>query len=212
MTSLLHLARQLPPAGSLRPLSFATIIGLLWSCGLRVGGALRLNIEDVDLEQGVLHVRQTKNFKSRLVPLSRSTVDALAAYRTHRLRSKQNPGSMAPFFLNQRGRRFAYETVLKPFEKMIHQLGFKSPYGRYPRLHDLRHSFATRTLFELYKTGKDPNAFLPVLATYLGHVNVACTTVYLHPSVELLEMAGRRFGAYIQGIQNLNPGALHEKP
>ncbi len=208
--SLLHLARQLLPAGSLRPLSFTTLIGLLWSCGLRVGEALRLNLEDVDLQQGVLCIRQTKNFKSRLVPLSCSTAAALAAYREQRLRLKGDQGPMAPFFMNQRGRRFAYETVQKPFQKMIRQLGLNSPYGRPPRLHDLRHSFATRTLFNLYKTGKDPTAFLPVLATYLGHVNVACTTVYLHPSIEVLEIAGRRFGKYIQDIQN--PGAPHENP
>jgi integrase/recombinase XerD len=209
VVSLMQLARQLPPQGSLRSWSFSTLIGLLWVSGLRINEALQLTLRDVDLEKGVLQIRQTKNFKSRIVPLTSSSVAALATYRAERAKRGFDESPPAPFFVNQRGRRFAYPTIQSRFHAMVRQLGLDSVHGRQPRLHDFRHSFATRTLADLYKSGQDPNACLPVLATYLGHVNIACTTVYLHPSIDVLTMAGHRFQTRVQALHHKNGGS-HE--
>lgn len=190
---LMDAALRLPPAGSLRPLTYSTLIGLLWVSGLRGGELVRLNVEDVDLEKGVLHIRQTKNFKSRLVPLTDSARMALMAYRDVRSRLGMEQVPQAPFFINERKRRCARRTVIGTFRMLTRQLGLTSAYGREPRLHDLRHTWATRCLAAIYESGQDPNATLPVLATYLGHANIACTTIYLHPPTELLVQAGTRF-------------------
>jgi integrase/recombinase XerD len=208
VNDLMRLAMQLPPAGSLRPHTFATLIGLLWASGLRSGEAVHLNLEDVDLEQGILHIRQTKNFKSRLVPVSASTRIALLAYRDMRAQCGRDPNPEAPFFVNERARRYARRTVDGTFRILTRELGLKSAGTREPRLHDLRHTWATRCLARLYQTGKDPNALLPVLATYLGHMNIACTTVYLHPAPDLLVQAGSQFLNYV--MQTANPGGVHE--
>jgi integrase len=181
----------------LRPHTYATLIGLLWVSGLRVGEAIRLNLEDVDREQAILYIRQTKNSKSRLVPVSVSTLNALLAYRDMRAQFGHDTSSKAPLFVSQRARRLVRRTVDGTFRILTRELGLKSVYGREPRVHDLRHSWATRCLAGLYQGGKDPNALLPVLATYLGHANIACTTVYLHPSTELLMQAGSRFQNYL---------------
>jgi len=196
VTDLMHLALRLPPANSLRPHTYATLIGLLWATGLRGGEAVRLNIEDVDLVKGILHVRQTKNFKSRLVPLADSSGLALQAYRDLRASLGMNQSPQAPFFVSVRKRRLAHRTFDGTFRLLTRELGLTSAYGREPRLHDLRHTWATRCLAKLYETGRDPNAELPVIATYLGHVNIACTTVYLHPTTDLLARAGDRFERY----------------
>ena len=203
---LMDAARRLPPAGSLRPHTYSTLIGLLWAAGLRGGELVRLNVEDVDLEKGVLHIRQTKNFKSRLVPLSDSARMALMAYRDARARLTTEHGPQAPFFINERKRRCARRTVIGTFRMLTRQLGLTSAYGGEPRLHDLRHTWATRCLAATYENGQDPNAVLPVLATYLGHVNIACTTIYLHPATELLVQAGTRFLNYVTATAKATGG------
>lgn len=179
---LIQLARMLPPQKSLRPYTYATLIPLLWVSGLRIREALKLNLEDVDTDNAVLHIRESKFFKSRLVPVTLSTAAALETYK--KLRAEhgydQRPG--APFFINGNGRRCIYSSVLHTFHNLVRQVGIRTVQGRDPRIHDFRHSFATRYLNEVYQTGKDPNAFLPLLATYLGHVNIRHTQVYLHPA------------------------------
>jgi integrase len=197
VVQLMDAARRLPPAGSLRPHTYSTLIGLLWASGLRGGELIRLNLEDADLERGVLHIRQTKNFKSRLVPLTDSARVALLAYRDARARLGTAQHPQSPFFINERKHRCASRTVIGTFRMLTRQLGLTSAYGREPRLHDLRHTWATRCLAGIYENGRDPNAALPVLATYLGHVNLACTTIYLHPATELLVQAGARFQNHV---------------
>jgi integrase len=210
VTDLMNAAQRLPPADSLRPQTYFTLIGLLWASGLRGSEVVRLNLGDVDLEKGVLHIRQTKNFKSRLVPLTDSTRLALLTYRDIRSRLGMDQSPQAPFFVNERKRRCARRTVDGTFRMLTRELGLLSPYGREPRLHDLRHTWATRCLAKLYETGKDPNAELPVLATYLGHVNIACTTVYLHPATDLLVRAGTRFQNHVNAVQAATTGDQHE--
>lgn len=180
------------------PHTYAAVIGLLWVSGLRIGEAMKLNLEDVDLEAGVLTIRQTKFFKSRLVPLSPSSMAALSKYK--KLRLEQWPYQVepdTPFFINRDGVRCDKSTTGKEIHGLIRKLGFRTVQGRYPRVHDIRHSFATHSLASFYQDGKDPSALLPVLATFLGHSNIANTQVYLHPSVALLQKAGCQFHRYI---------------
>lgn len=207
VVQLMDAAQRLPPAGSLRPHTYSTLIGLLWSSGLRGGELVRLNLEDVDLEKGILHIRQTKNFKSRLVPLTDSTKVALLAYRDLRARPGMQQSPQSPFFINERKQRCAGRTVNGTFRMLTRHLGLMSVYGREPRLHDLRHTWATRCLARIYESGQDPNAALPVVATYLGHVNIACTTIYLHPDTDLLVRAGTRFQDHVTTTAT---GGCHE--
>lgn len=207
VVQLMDAARRLPPAGSLRPHTYCTLIGLLWASGIRGGELIRLNLEDADLENGILHIRQTKNFKSRLVPLTDSARVALRAYRDLRAQLGMEQSPQSPFFINERKRRCASRTVDGTFRMLTRQLGLASVYGREPRLHDLRHTWATRCLAGIYESGRDPNAALPAIATYLGHVNIACTTIYLHPDTDLLVRAGTRFQQYLMATAT---GGRHE--
>ena len=204
---LMEAARRLPPVDSLRPHTYSTLIGLLWATGLRGGELRRLNLEDVDLDHGILHICQTKNFKSRLVPISESSRAALATYRDLRTKFGIEQSAKSPFFVNERKRRCAGRTVIGTFRMLTRQLRLKSVSGGEPRLHDLWHTWATRCLARMYEQHQDPNAVLPVLATYLGHVNIACTTIYLHPSTDLLVKAGTRFQQY---ISTATPGGRNE--
>jgi integrase/recombinase XerD len=210
VNDLMKVALRLPPEGSLRPHTYSTLIGLLWASGLRGGEAVRLNLEDVDLEKGILHIRQTKNCKSRLVPLVDSTRVALTVYCELRSRLGLDQDRQAPFFVNERKVRCAHRTVDSTFRMLTRELGLMSVYGREPRLHDLRHTWATRCLARLYEAGQDPNAMLPVLATYLGHMNIACTTVYLHPAEDLLVQAGHRFQDYVETVESARSGGQHD--
>jgi integrase len=143
-----------------------------------------------------------KFFKSRLVPLTLSSAAALETYRKLRAEHAYDQRPGAPFFINEYARRCSYSRVFITFRDLVRQLGIRTVQGRDPRLHDFRHSFATRYLNEAYQKGKDPNASLPLLATYLGHVHIRDTQVYLHPAADLLATAGKKFYEYVHKSDN----------
>jgi len=196
--ALIKLAMELPPSGSLRPLTTATVIGLLWVSGLRLGEVCRLDMQDVDLDHEVVHIQRSKNSKSRLIPLKESTADALSEYREHRNRRGHDQAGSAAFFVNERASRLHLPGFEQTFRVLADQLGLKCPAGHRARLHDFRHSFATRCLAEGYDCEGDPVARLSVLTTYLGHSNVTETATYLHPQSVALEVAGERFRTHVQ--------------
>ena len=197
LQSILRLTRQLGPPRSLRPHTFTAIFSLLWVSGMRISEVLNFNLGDVDLDTGVIYIRQTKFYKSRFIPLSLSSSEALRRYRNKRAKYGHNCHIAAPFFINGRGKRCNCRDIQYGFWNILQQLGMKTAQGRRPRIHDFRHSFATGWLNEFYKSGKDPTAYLPILATYLGHSNIANTQVYLRPSMELLQTAGQKFNDHI---------------
>lgn len=203
---LITLARMLPPQGSLRPHTCSTLLSLLWVAGLRIREALKLNLEEVDTDNAVLHIRESKFFKSRLVPLTLSSASALETYKIRRAGHGYDQRPQAPFFVNEWARRCSYSMVGSAFRVLVRQAGIKTVQGYNPRLHDFRHTFASRYLHEVYQNGKNPNASLPLLATYLGHVNIAYTQVYLHPSSDLLATAGQRFSEYVHKSDSLLKG------
>lgn len=174
----------------LRALTLETLIGTLAVTGLRVGEAIRLERGDVDVAAGALMVRNTKGGKSRHVPLAPSTLKTLVAYQdqTHRLFS--NTDSL---FVSATGTRLRPGNLATAFADLAGRAGLQPrPGGRRPRLGGLRHSFAVRTLVDLYASGADVAAMLPVLSAYLGHVSPASTYWYLSAAPELLALAAQR--------------------
>ncbi len=183
-------------AGALRPplraATFQTLIGLLACTGLRIGEALRLDRDDVDTSYGLVTVRDSKFGKSREVLLHSSTVTALQNYGEIRDRLCPHP-KQPSFFITTRGTRIAHPTIYPPFRRLLEQAGVTHPMpGRHVRVHDLRHSFAVRTLLGWYRDGGDVAARMPLLSTYLGHVDPAASYWYLSAAPELLALAAER--------------------
>lgn len=190
---LLRKAAQLDSPRGLRSHTYTSLFGLLAVSGMRVNEALKLDRPDVDLGRGILTIPRTKLGKSRHVPVHSSTVDALKQYAQMRDRILAKP--TAAFFVSERGTRIPEWMARYTFAKLSQQLGFRSiakSHGRGPRLHDMRHGFAARTLIHWYRAGLDGERALPKLATYLGHVHVNQTYWYLEAVPELLQLATDR--------------------
>jgi integrase len=191
--NLLRQAAQLTSPRGLRAHTYTTLFGLLAVSGMRVSEALNLDRPDVDLGHGILTIRRTKFGKSRHVPVHPSTVDALKQYADRRDHVLGKPS--AAFFVSERGIRITEWMARYTFAKLSQQLGLRSTakgHGRGPRLHDMRHRFAARTLIHWYRAGLDVERELPKLATYLGHVHVNETYWYLEAVPELLQLATDR--------------------
>ena len=191
IAKLLQAARLLRPP--LRAATYETLIGLLACTGLRVSEAIQLDRDDVDYENGILIVRMSKFRKSRGVALHPSTGAALQTYARQRDQLRRPCPSTPSFFVNVRGTRLSYRTVNSTFVGLLKKARIGPPSANaHLRLHDLRHSFAVRTLLGWYRAGIDVQAKLPVLATYLGHVDPKSTYWYLSAAPELLALAGSR--------------------
>ncbi|MBI4626030.1 MAG: tyrosine-type recombinase/integrase [Verrucomicrobia bacterium] len=190
-------ATRIGPRGSVRPLVTSTLIGLLFSAGLRIGEALRLDVADLELKRRLLQVRCTKFNKSRYVPLSPSTADHLAAYLRQLRRAGFATSATSPLFVSILGNRYSASAFATAFLAIIRQLGIRGPRGhRGARIHDARHTFCVNRLLAWYRDGANLFAKLPALSTYVGHASVSATQVYLHKTAELLVTAGKRFHAH----------------
>lgn len=195
-------ARELTPRDSLRPKTYATLVGLLYTTGLRCGEAFALNLGHVTLDQNLLYIAEGKFGKARWVPVSPSTSSVLHSYIRARARVPSAVAENA-LFLTRTGRRVYHTAVDITFRHLLTRCGLRGGKGcPGPRLHDLRHSFACARLLQWYRQGKDVQALLPALATYLGHLKISSTQVYLHATAELLDQAGDRF------LKNLRENVL----
>jgi integrase/recombinase XerD len=175
----------------LRAATYCTVIGLLAATGLRVGEAIKLDRNDVDWSDGVLLIRESKFGKSRLVPLQTSSMKALTDYA--RLREQLQPHAEDPaFFTSLTRKRLLYAVVGETFRRVVDDAGIGADAPHRPRLHDLRHTFAVRTLLGWYRSGEDVQSKIPSLSTYLGHREPASTYWYLSAVPELLAMAAAR--------------------
>jgi site-specific recombinase XerD len=190
--ALLTAAATLPPPGSLRPHTCRTLLGLLYSTGIRIGEAFALNIEHFLPEEQRLYVAEGKFRKSRWLVLSRSTSCALEQYLDRRMGKEPNAPD-TPLFLNERRHRLCHAPVYKTYRGILVKCGIMHDSRKGPRIHDLRHTFAVHRLLAWYRDGADVNARLPALATYMGHVNISSTQVYLQPTAELLGEVDHRF-------------------
>jgi len=189
VTLLMREARAL--AGALRSESYATLIGLLAVTGMRVGEAIALNDEDLDWRRSLLTVRHAKFQKSRHIPLHESTVAALHAYEARRDRLCPRRRSRS-FFVSGVGARIHLQNLHLAFPRLLRVAGLDGGPGCRPRIHDLRYTFALKTLRDWYRSGIDAERRLPWLSTYLGHVSPAATYRYLTATPELLALAGER--------------------
>ena len=150
-----------------------------YCAGLRVSEIARLDLGDVDLQAGTITIRETKFFKSRILPLAGSVMAALREYLEARRRAgaPEDPAS-GLFWHDQGGARYVTQAVAWLFIDILRRAGLKPPRGRTgPRIHDLRHSMVVNRILAWYRAGINPQERLPFLATYLGHRNIHSTLV-----------------------------------
>jgi integrase/recombinase XerD len=198
---LVHEAARLKSDNGLRAPTYATLFGLIAVTGLRISEAIALDVGDVDLVAGVLTIRRGKGGKERLVPIAETTRIELTAYAKERDRilGRQH-GS---FFLADCGKRPTDCAVRYNFAIVCQSIGLRPTqrfhkHGRGPRIHDLRHTFAVRTMLNWYREGKDAGQEMLRLTTYLGHMKPANTYWYIEAVPELLELAAERSRASIK--------------
>lgn len=198
--NLIRQGTRLEPSDALLPHTFSTLLGLLAVTGMRVGEAMALDRDDADLNQGVLIVRAGKFNKTRLIPVHDSTRRRLQVYAHRRDQLVPHP-SMNSFFVSDQGTRLRHWNVRTAFIATSRLIGLRKATDRHgPRIHDLRHTFAVRTLINWHRAGIDPEQRLPLLSAYLGHTKVSDTYWYLSAAPALLESVGTRLENYMGGL------------
>ena len=191
---LLDAARQLSPP--LRAATHHTLFGLLAATGMRVGEAIGLAGDDVDLDAGLITVRDGKFGRSRLVPLHPTTTEALRSYTI--CRDRLCPKRPTAFFVSAVGTPLNYSGVHKTFVEVTTATGLRTPTVR-PRIHDLRHAFTVQTLLNWHRAGLDVGSRMAMLSTYLGHVNISGTYWYYSAAPQLMELVAARLDPSIGG-------------
>jgi len=195
-------AAELPSPYGLRGWTFSTLFGLIAVTGLRISEAIGLDDADVDLDEAVLRVRSAKIRSVRLLPISLSTASRLGAYRAERNRVLHSGASA--FFLLEQGRRLSDCCVRYNFARVCQRIDLRGrqrfhKHGQGPRIHDLRHAFAVRTIMDWYQKGLDPDREMLKLSTYLGHALPKSTYWYIEAVPELLRLALERAERSITG-------------
>jgi integrase/recombinase XerD len=200
--TIMAAARRLQPTNRLRPATTATLVGLLYTTGLRIGEALALDVGDLDLSSSpILTVKKGKFGKSRALPLRRSTAEALTRYVDDPRRQSGVAVSM-PLFLSGRRRRLSYPAAATSLQKACLDAKVPQPW---PRPHDFRHTFAINQVAAWYAQGRDVNSLLPALSTYLGHISVENTRLYLTANGSLLEQAEALFARHTCQLDEVCP-------
>ncbi|MBZ0185940.1 MAG: tyrosine-type recombinase/integrase [Candidatus Obscuribacterales bacterium] len=188
---LMNAALEMPEAGVLTRRTYYCFFGLLAVSGMRPGEVIQLKNDDVDLAKGLITLRESKFGKSRLVPLHHSTTRALADYAD--IRDKLLSRQSTYFLISNLGTKLSGGRVRKTFYDLSRRIGLRGSTAKSgPRLQDFRHRFAIETLSDFYRAGEDAEYWLPVLSTYLGHVNITNTYWYLNACPELMEQALNR--------------------
>jgi integrase len=190
IASLMAAARDIAPP--LKAASYETLIGLLSVTGMRIGEAIGLDRDDVELSESRLTVRHGKNGRSREIPLHPSTVTALDRYA--HARDELCPHPKAPsFLLTTTGMRMNTGTIWHEFDRLRRATGLdRETLGRRARVHDIRHSVVLRVLLGWYRDEVDVEVQLPLLSTFLGHTHPSDTYWYMEAAPELLAMAAQR--------------------
>lgn len=202
VTAIVTEATHLRSPYGLRGVMCSTLFGLIAVTGLRISEALKLDDRDVDLNEAVITVRCSKNGKTRLLPISATTVNRLDDYRTERERLLGR-SSTALFLLENGVRptdccaRYNFAQVCQRIELRDHQSLYR--HGRGPRIHDLRHTFAVRTIIDWYRSGRNADREMFKLSTYMGHIKPEYTYWYIEAVPELLQLASERVLRSIAG-------------
>jgi integrase len=192
---------KMEPVSELRSATTRTLLGLLFTTGIRIGEACALDVGDLDADRRLLTIRRGKFGKIRVLPVRESTVTALLHYIEHPGRRVETSSSM-PLFVSGWKRRLAHACANYNLRAACRIAAITAPY---PRLHDLRHSFVVSRVASWYEQGRDVDALLPVLSTYLGHVSVENTRTYLSANGLLLERAVKLFAKKIGALDKVQP-------
>jgi integrase/recombinase XerD len=181
-------------------LTMRTLLVLLYGTGMRIGEALSLTLQDVDLQDRLITVRDTKFFKTRLVPIGPRLGMTLMDYLSCRRSLPLPDGANSAFLATRTGLHLNYKRVNKLFRRVRQAAGVRreAPARYQPRIHDIRHTAAVHRVIAWYRAGADVQRLLPQLATYLGHVDIRSTQCYLSMTSELLQEASHRFERYAQ--------------
>ena len=205
---LLDNAAKLSPQKPLYCYTYYTLFGLLYTTGIRIGEALALNIEDFHQDSKLLHIREGKFHKARWVPISDSTDVILKKYIN--IRQQTNKIVIdSPFFIDRTCKRLSYRKVNYTFHILLKRCNIHISKDYVPRIHDIRHAFAIHRIIKWYRDGENVNVLLPALATYMGHVDITSSQVYLQATPEMLEQGNQRFLKYFR--ENIkNNGGCYE--
>lgn len=181
--------------------TFYTLLLLIYACGLRLGEAIALRIEDIDFDHNLVFIRESKFRKSRQLPVCDDLISVLKKYLLTRRKFLPCISGMAsPFFATRTGNRFLGTHIAHLFERVRDDIGLIIPERKIqPRIHDLRHSFAVHRLVDCYKTGGNLKQFLPALSTYLGHKDIEDTKTYLTLTRELKQLVSEKFEKSVWG-------------
>jgi len=198
LACLLQAAQKESHSCKLQPVTLRALLLLLYGAGLRISEALRLTLSDVDLEQRLLTIRETKFYKTRLVPLGADLSQALTNYLAARSKAEHPAPPEAFLLVTRHSLPVSVQLAEDTFKRLCRRAGVRrKDASRFvPRLHDLRHTFAVHRLTACYRDGGDVQRLLPQLATYLGHVDLNSTQRYLTLTPELLSQASTRFEKY----------------
>lgn len=196
------------PTSRLQAMTYRTLLLLLYGTGLRVGEAIALRLCDVDLPRRLITIRNTKFYKTRVVPIGPRLTEQLAVYLARRRRLALPAQESSVLLCTRTGHGFYYQDVITTFQRIRSAAGIVTPprEPRPPRLHDLRHAAAVHRVLAWYRAGRDVQRLLPALATYLGHVDIRSTQRYLQMTPELLDEANQRFAHYA------GPEVSHARP
>lgn len=185
------------------PFMVRVVLVLTYALGLRLHETLSIALNDIDMDNLVITIQQSKFYKSRLVPFNQKIKEIIEEYLRWRIKQKQSQSSGAPLFMGKNNHSFNIGTMRGIFIRIRKKAGIKrNDNAKYrPRIHDLRHSFAIHRLTSWYQENKNVQQLLPILSVYLGHGNLSHTAVYLTMTDELLQEAGMRFEKYATGEQ-----------
>lgn len=206
VASMLALASRLSPTPTspLRPAVMRVALVLLHTTGLRLGELLRLRLDDVDPDAGVLRIRESKFHRSRWVPLSSSGQAELHEYLKSRQRHDADRRGSASLLCNRsRGRGwrpYSRPGMQQAMQSLFEKAGVRTHDGRCPRVHDVRHGFAVEALRRWYAEGADVQVNLPMLSLYMGHISIVSTTYYLRWMPEVIILASQRFERHCSNL------------
>lgn len=198
---LLQACESLTSDNGLHRHTYYTVFGLLVVTGMRISEAIALTRKDVDLTQGIIAILETKNRKSRMIPVHKSTLQVLREYV--RRRDQIYPTCKVPsFFLSDRGTCLTGYAVRYVFIRLSYQIGLRKPTDSHgPRIHDFRHRFAVKTLIKWYREGVNVENLIPLLSTYIGHTKPSDTYWYLSSVPELVGLAAARLEKHRGGLK-----------
>jgi integrase len=215
VAKLLRAASSLPryPASPLRPEMIRLAIALLFTTGIRRGELLALTLGDYNRQESTLHIRETKFYKSRLLPINDSITEEMDQCLRARARRKLpvSPDTALIWNAAWSGGAYSGTSLRHAIQPLLQKCSIRTAKGKLPRIHDFRHSFAVNALLRWYRTDADIEAKLPLLATYLGHGSAVSTHYYLHFIEPLRTAASERFANRYGDLVSPLPNAARRR-